>query len=1230
MAAGTYNENISINKSLSLIGADKATTIIDGGGSGNVVTITASDVDFSGFTVQNSGSGGTDAGIFLHGANDCTVTANEITGNTHGIGMYLGSGNAITSNDINSNTGYGVALPGSSGNTIESNTIANIGLDAIALDNAGAFGGSPSIGSNGNYIKTNTISDIGRDGIFLGENCGGNFITDGNNFSDITGTAISLWRSGSQTITDNAISGAATGIRLLGSSNNVITGNTITGCDEGIQAAASWAGGPWHICLNNTISFNDISGNTMGMKATDNQGTTVDATSNWWGHASGPTHASNPGGTGNSVSDSVDYSPWWGANYIGVAHPWEWYMNNSNSSTIQEAIDAASAGDTINVLAGTYTENINLNKRLTLNGAGSGSDPASNTVITAAVANVPVVSINASGASASDRLTLSNIRVTGGNGTTAYENSGIKFVSGGSYTTFSNVASVGNQGSGLLARAGTLQDVQILNCKFSDNGAQGFLASGSTLSIEDLTITNTDMNDNREGLYIDAGLDGLTLTGGNYNYNHETSPTDGIGIYITTRVTPPSGTQPMVLSGFTASNNVRGVIFTGGVCGPLSITDATLDNNTQEGISLSPNAYVPGPVTLRNIIVTNNALARSGLWVVSFRGYTFSNLTIDGCIFNGSTGTTGSATQGKGYGILLDVLSGATLSNVTVTGCTTSGNNVGVYLRERDALATLTGVSVVGSLIENNGTGIIISDGTTDGNSAHFNNIAGNTVIGIQNNDPDDVFDATNNWWGANDGPGPVGPGSGDAVSANVGYDPWLSQESGTASATGAGTVTFAVDAGWITGLTALAEGTLPTAGKPAGVFFPYGLFSFNIIGIAPGSTVTVTITYPFAMPVGTQYWKCQGGVWVDCTSLLGDDDGDNVLTLTLTDGGLGDADGFADGTIVDPGGSGVGSGGAGGFGGVGGGGGGGGGGAPSGTVASVYTATLTANMQGNIATVKMTSDGVLGETLIARDTAGEYRLEIDKDARVMLAGNKVPLLLRFREASTTPPVPENAVIVGTVYELNAYSSTSSTTPSPVTISPPARLILTYDPDKLPKNASEVFIANYDTEKGWLALAPASGVVAEIGKAQCQVSHFSVFAVLAKTTEPAPAKFNVGKLTVSPSQAKLNQEVNISVNVANNGGTSGSYSLELKVNGISESTKQVTVAAGTSQTVNFTITEAQSGTYTVDIAGQRGSFVVLGDGAPLNSGLIAVLIVGALILATVGVLLVTFRRRRAH
>jgi uncharacterized repeat protein (TIGR01451 family) len=37
---------------------------------------------------------------------------------------------------------------------------------------------------------------------------------------------------------------------------------------------------------------------------------TVDARNNWWGSPSGPAHASNPGGTGNSVSDRVLYDPW--------------------------------------------------------------------------------------------------------------------------------------------------------------------------------------------------------------------------------------------------------------------------------------------------------------------------------------------------------------------------------------------------------------------------------------------------------------------------------------------------------------------------------------------------------------------------------------------------------------------------------------------------------------------------------------------------------------------------------------------------------------------------------------------------------------------------------------------------------------------------------------------------------------------------------------------------------
>jgi pectin methylesterase-like acyl-CoA thioesterase len=44
-------------------------------------------------------------------------------------------------------------------------------------------------------------------------------------------------------------------------------------------------------------------------------------------------------------------------------------------STIQAAVTAASAGDTINVCAGTYTENVSIDKRLTILGPNNSVAP---------------------------------------------------------------------------------------------------------------------------------------------------------------------------------------------------------------------------------------------------------------------------------------------------------------------------------------------------------------------------------------------------------------------------------------------------------------------------------------------------------------------------------------------------------------------------------------------------------------------------------------------------------------------------------------------------------------------------------------------------------------------------------------------------------------------------------------------------------------------------------------
>jgi len=133
--------------------------------------------------------------------------------------------------------------------------------------------------------------------------------------------------------------------------------------------------------------------------------------------------------------------------------------------------------------------------------------------------------------------------------------------------------------------------------------------------------------------------------------------------------------------------------------------------------------------------------------------------------------------------------------------------------------------------------------------------------------------------------------------------------ESKTVTATGTGTVYFDSDPSTLEGLTPVAESELPEEGKP-NIDFPHGFFSFNITLPGNHTTAIVTMTFPSPLPVGTQYWK-YGPTPSDPTDHwyqlpVGDDDGDNVITITLVDGGLGDDNVVApDGVIVDQGGPG-------------------------------------------------------------------------------------------------------------------------------------------------------------------------------------------------------------------------------------------------------------------------------------------------------------------------------------
>ncbi len=140
----------------------------------------------------------------------------------------------------------------------------------------------------------------------------------------------------------------------------------------------------------------------------------------------------------------------------------------------------------------------------------------------------------------------------------------------------------------------------------------------------------------------------------------------------------------------------------------------------------------------------------------------------------------------------IEAVAGA--NNLTIKDNNINNNWRGIYLNPSD------GVTITGNIIDsNNGSGVgigssgqsnltisgnIISNNSVEGWGidtvgvnvvAHNNSFTGNGAGVDWYGGTTNTIDATNNWWGAADGPGDVGPGSGDSVnSTNVIFDPFL------------------------------------------------------------------------------------------------------------------------------------------------------------------------------------------------------------------------------------------------------------------------------------------------------------------------------------------------------------------------------------------------------------------------------------------------------------------------
>ncbi|UCE36802.1 MAG: right-handed parallel beta-helix repeat-containing protein [Thermoplasmata archaeon] len=251
--SGTYYEHVVVNKTINLTGEDRENTIIDGGGSGDVVQITVDWVNVSGFTITNIGlftdgeglriisdnnsisgnnminnSNGiyltqscnnntiTDNKVISNSMNgilldiDCNfniITNNTLSNNSDGIMLSYSSYNIIVNNDISYNR-YGIHLEYSEGNTLVNNSMLQCGIHISGAD--------PNVWNTHSIDTSNTVN--GKP-VFYWKNQNSGTIPPG------AGQVI-LANCNNVKIENQNVSNGSVGIQLGFSNNNYIANNT--------------------------------------------------------------------------------------------------------------------------------------------------------------------------------------------------------------------------------------------------------------------------------------------------------------------------------------------------------------------------------------------------------------------------------------------------------------------------------------------------------------------------------------------------------------------------------------------------------------------------------------------------------------------------------------------------------------------------------------------------------------------------------------------------------------------------------------------------------------------------------------------------------------------------------------------------------------------------------------------------------------------------------------------
>ena len=416
VAAGNYNEAVTANKALKLIGAGKETTIVDGTGLSNATLfrsagLTSGVLDISGFTFKDDPDPNA-AMTYLVSFGGCqSPAAVSFTDNT-----VLGTG------DTDKDWGL-LAQHGTCSFTINDNLFDNIGGNSIMVENStGAVeigdneflvpnDGGPAIWSMayGSSSVPNTVTGLHwyHDNYIHPKAAGGS-IWSGITIAPAWGSGWNVRQYGSYTnalIEKNKVEGfqsvgiqvevdgtnstfngviqnntltatpgvsSSKGIRLLGPvSDTTLRKNIVTNAHRGIWLSGTWGQPVYPTGI--TSEKNQLADNDIGYEEQDTA-SDQNASPNWWGSASGP--------AAGYVVSNLKYAPWCTnpecTAFYGPVHN---VTQDTYFGSIQAAIDDAATvdGDVITVEAGTYTGPITVNKSVSLLGPNALIDPNTGT-----------------------------------------------------------------------------------------------------------------------------------------------------------------------------------------------------------------------------------------------------------------------------------------------------------------------------------------------------------------------------------------------------------------------------------------------------------------------------------------------------------------------------------------------------------------------------------------------------------------------------------------------------------------------------------------------------------------------------------------------------------------------------------------------------------------------------------------------------------------------------------